>query len=205
MVVTSILISIYQMLFPVFTCLFQIAYLTSKKMELEQAIRLLTYIGISSSNKTAWADLGSGRGLFTRALASLLAPGSTITAVDTDAASLGSIQSTDGVVVKKVRADFVQDTLALGELDGILMANSLHYVQDKNTFIKKMERCLGKGGQFLIVEYDMDKPNPWVPYPVSFETLKELFSAAGYAAIHRIADMPSIYNRSKIYSAVIGK
>ena len=42
------------------------------------------------------------------------------------------------VVVKTIESDFVHDDLNLENLDGILMANALHFVRHKKSFIEKM-------------------------------------------------------------------
>src|SRR3712207_757173 len=82
-----------------------------------------------------WADLGAGSGNFTRALAELLGPGSTIFAVDRNAwlitqlsAALARVPSQTTIVAKL--GDFT-GPLELPPLDGILMANALHFVRDQ--------------------------------------------------------------------------
>jgi len=56
---------------------------------------------------------------------------------------------------------------------------------------------------FLIVEYDTDIANPWVPYPLSFNTIKTLFVTTGFHSINKINEIPSRFNRAKIYSVFI--
>src|SRR5260370_14756439 len=73
-----------------------------------------------------WADLGAGEGAFTLALADLLGPGSHITAVDKDGGALRSI----GHGIETRVADFTKG-LDLHALDGVVMANSLHFVRNK--------------------------------------------------------------------------
>lgn len=172
-------------------------------MHLQEAIALIHNSYLSATGPVTWADLGCGTGLFTHALASLLPAGSLIYAIDTDRASLTGIADHNNVVIEKVRQDFVQDEWPFETLDGILMANSLHYVKDKSAFIKKANHHLTESGCFLLVEYDTDTPNPWVPYPLSYNSLKQLFEKAGYRSVEKLAEKPSIYGRAKLYSAYI--
>jgi hypothetical protein len=83
------------------------------------------------------------------------------------------------------------------------MANSLHYVRDKTAFIKNIERSFVQKGSFLIIEYDTEQANPWVPYPINFSSLKQLFNKAGYAVVEKISETPSAYGPRNIYSAWI--
>jgi ubiquinone/menaquinone biosynthesis C-methylase UbiE len=175
-------------------------------MQLKDAIALLQHKNIDPSVTQTWTDLGCGSGLFTSALASLLQSGSIIYAVDRNLSALNKITSSNKVFIKPIAADFIEDPLDFNELDGILMANSLHYVKDKPAFIHKIISYLKPGGCFLIVEYDTDKPvSTWVPYPVSFQTLTKLFGAADYTSAIKLHEQPSLYNRGNIYSAIVTK
>jgi hypothetical protein len=46
---------------------------------------------------------------------------------------------------------------------------------------------------FLIVEYDMNNANRWVPYPLSFRYLKQLFQKSGYCLIEKLREYPSVF------------
>jgi len=71
-------------------------------MELKQAIALLSNDWLREMNAANWADLGSGKGTFTLALADLSKPGSLIYAVDKDAKALGQIvPATNQVKIEK--------------------------------------------------------------------------------------------------------
>jgi trans-aconitate methyltransferase len=172
-------------------------------MELQQAIALIQNKYIISGSPQVWADLGCGSGLFTKALANELAAGSIIYAVDENKAALQQIESAGNVLIKTVHADFANDQLGFQNLNGVLMANALHFVKDKIQCIQKLAAYCSAQHSFLMVEYDTDTPNPWVPYPLAFASLKRLFEQCGYTFIHKINEMPSRYNRSKIYSAII--
>src|SRR5215218_7411220 len=116
-------------------------FLSFVKVELKQAITLIRHDSLAREDTTCWADLGCGAGLFTHALAHFLQPGSTIYAVDTNREVLSGIAPLSGsIYLEKMQADFIKESLPLHDLDGILLANSLHYVRDKVTFLEKAKR-----------------------------------------------------------------
>lgn len=173
-------------------------------MHHDQALELLTFEGNSMPTRQEWVDFGCGSGTFTLALASLLNHKSHITAVDRKASSLNQIPDHfDNVFIQKMCAGFTDVEFPLNNLDGILMANSLHYIQDQQTFIKRIKQFLKPDGKFLIVEYDTDLANRWIPYPLEYEKLKQLFKKEGFSSIKKINEKPSKYNKSNLYSAVI--
>ncbi len=86
------------------------------------------------------------------------------------------------------------------------MANALHYVRDKEAFLEKLKAHLTPTGRFLLVEYDTDKPSPpWVPYPVSFQSLTALFRRIGFETAQKLGERPSIYGRANLYAALIAR
>lgn len=172
-------------------------------MQLHDAIALINHPQVSTGVPTTWADFGCGAGLFTNALATLLAPGSKIYAVDKNVKTFRANQHTGDVYFQTVNADFTADSINIGDLDGILMANSLHFVSDKISFIKQCVKYFRGQKVFLIVEYDTDTPNPWVPYPVSFESLSRLFMSLGFSQYQKIYELRSQYNRNEIYSTIV--
>jgi len=149
-----------------------------------------------------WADLGCGSGLFTEALARILPAGSIVEGVDThpDLPVVDRLRPAlpVGSRLLPITANFEKDDLPFNGLDGILMANSFHYIQDKPALIKKLQTYTLPNAPFIIVEYDTDTPVArWVPYPVSFASLKKLFPAA-----QKLAQHPSVYGRANIYAAI---
>ena len=173
-------------------------------MLLAEAIEMLADSGVEALGPTTWADLGCGDGTFTLALAARLAAGSTIHAMDRDASALRNIPSAHkGVRIKTHRGDFTNQTWPFADLDGILMANSLHYVDDHATLIRACERRMTSPRRFLIVEYDTNEASRWLPYPVSQSRLTGLFASAGYSSIRMLRSRPSVYRRASLYAAVI--
>lgn len=144
-----------------------------------------------------WADLGAGEGAFTLALADLLGPGAHITAVDRDAGSLKRLGNT--AIETKV-ADFTRP-LDLSNLDGIVMANSLHFVRNKAPVLESVRGMLRPGGKLIVVEYGTDRGNPWVPHPFTYEQWERMAAQAGFEKTRLLRTIPSRYTGS-MYSAV---
>jgi hypothetical protein len=70
--------------------------------------------------------------------------------------------------------------------------------------IKKFKNYLRNGaGVFILIEYDTDKGNQWVPFPFSFARVRSLFGDAGFSKIEKIGERQSLYRRDSIYAALI--
>jgi SAM-dependent methyltransferase len=154
-----------------------------------------------SPEPATWADLGCGDGTFTLALASLLPVGSTIYAVDQDAAALRALPNRfHGSRIVPQQADFTHQPWPFADLDGVLMANSLHYVRHQGAYVRNCASQLRSHHQFLIVEYDLRRGNPWVPYPLDRNSADQLFRNAGYSSISILGTRPSRYQRGSLYA-----
>jgi SAM-dependent methyltransferase len=147
-----------------------------------------------------WADLGAGEGTFTRALARLLGRGSRIYAVDRDPRALATLQRWvphDGVAVVPVTADFSRPfdlpTLDAAPLDGLLFANSLHFVRRPEMVVKGLVAQLRPGGRVVIVEYDRRGASRWVPFPIPATGVAALAAAAGLISPTITATRPSAF------------
>lgn len=173
-------------------------------MKIESAINLIEQ-GIASniSVPQAWADLGAGSGLFSRALATILPEGSTIYMVDKVSQKSNNIDLSKTISFQFLQLDFVTDNLPFNELDGLLMANALHFVEDKVLLLQKLKSRVHSQGRLIIVEYDTNISNPWVPYPVKLNELKQLGKEAGFHHLKYIGGTSSIYRKEGIYSALL--
>lgn len=166
-------------------------------------VHLLKDAGIATGQ--TWADLGAGTGAFTLALAELLGTSGTIYAVDRDANALSqqadSMRSRfPSITVNYITADFTTK-LDLPPLNGIIMANSLHFVRDQAAVIKQAKAYLTDHGRLVLVEYNTDRGNQYVPYPLSFPTWKQLATRCGFTHTLQIGARPSRF-LDEIYSAV---
>ena len=175
-------------------------------MELATAVGLIEQGVTRMPTPQKWVDLGAGKGLFTNALAVLLGAGSMVYAVDKDQRALNEIKikSTAASIIK-LRKNFVVENLDWEKWDGVLMANALHFVSDPLPLLQKIKESLQPGGRVILVEYDTDNPNPWVPHPVSFLSLKKLIQDTGFESPKKLGEEPSLFNRATIYSASVEK
>ena len=152
-----------------------------------------------------WADLGSGAGAFTLALADLLGPTGSIYTVDRDSRALRvQVRALHdifpNVSITPLVADFTLP-LELPPLDGIVMANSLHFERDKLAVLRLVGGYLRPAGRLVLVEYDTDHGTPWVPFPLSFRSWMTLAAEPGFRETRQLASVPSRLLGS-IYSAL---
>jgi ubiquinone/menaquinone biosynthesis C-methylase UbiE len=152
-----------------------------------------------------WADIGAGTGTFTRALHSLLAPGSRIYAVDRDPSAIAALRKIGDDVIP-VQDDFSSKTFRVPgsdepALDGMLLANALHFVPDVHDVLFRLVRLVKPGGRVVIVEYDRRAKSRWVPYPIASDRWADVASAAGLERPTVTARRPSEY-AGELYVAV---
>lgn len=143
-----------------------------------------------------WADLGAGEGAFTLALAGLIGPEGHVVAVDNDARALRAI----GHGIETRVADFSMP-LDLHDLDGVVMANSLHFVRDKQPVLARVHSMLRRGGRLIVVEYGAERGNPWVPYPFTYQQWEAMAARAGFKNTRLLKTVPSRWLGS-MYSSV---
>lgn len=154
-----------------------------------------------------WLELGAGSGAFTLALVDVLGASAQVVAIDRDSAALRKLEqatasrfpSSD---VRTIVGDFTRP-LAVEPLsfDGVLMANSLHFVRDKVPVLRAAIDALRPGGRLLIVEYGADRGNPWVPWPIGYARWEKLTAQVGLLDTRRIGEVPSRFLGS-MYAAV---
>jgi len=148
-----------------------------------------------------WADFGSGRGAFTLALAELLGPGATIYSIDREAGALREqarlmAERFPATRLHTLAADFTRPLpSALPALDGLVMANALHYVPDrqKAAAVLRVKSYLKPGGRWLLVEYNVGRGNPWVPHPLAYPTWEALARQCGFEHVRLLATRPSSF------------
>ena len=174
-------------------------------MDHQDHVRLLRD-GISSPGGVG-AELGSGRGAFTFALAELIGPEGTIYSVDRNQAALRdqarSFQkrsTNHQPIIHYLNKDYMQP-ISLPPLNGLLMANTLHFHEHKAVILKLIHDYLVPNGRIILVEYNSDLGNTWVPYPISYDSWRSSAEKIGYAGTHLLEKVPSSF-MGEIYSAI---
>jgi SAM-dependent methyltransferase len=149
-----------------------------------------------------WADLGAGTGAFTRALAELLGPTATIYAVDQDVRAVRGLEFAPSAGARIVYqfADFTQH-LELPVLDGVLIANALHYARDQAGVLKRIAGHLRPGGRLVLVEYEGRAASYAVPFPMPFDRFEGLCRAAGLEPPVLLGSRASRYG-GRMYAAL---
>ncbi len=130
-----------------------------------------------------------------------------IVSVDRDARALREQEQVmaerfPGVRLARAVADF-RYAMPLPALDGIVMANALHFIPrtEQVEAVRRLVSHLRPGGRFLVVEYDAERGNPWVPHPFRPATWQRMAAEAGLADTREIGRVPSRW-MGAIWSAV---
>lgn len=161
--------------------------------------RLLLAPALSKNDGGVWADVGCGDGIFTFLLCEMLTPGSTVYAVDRDRPALERVAQRKGTLslaceLATIHADFTRlRPLHLPPLDGILLANSLHFVADKPPVLTTLASLLRPGGKLVLVEYNTRRGNSAVPFPLHESDFATLAEAAGLEQAQIVARAPSTF------------
>jgi tRNA A58 N-methylase Trm61 len=154
-----------------------------------------------------WADFGSGTGAFTLALADLIGPTGVIYSIEQDRSALAQQERSlrerfPNSIVHYRPADFTQPIRdSVPTLDGIVMANSLHFHRRPEPIVQLLKSYLQPQGRFIIVEYNIEQGNSAVPYPVSFPQWEKLAARCGFTDTRLLMTRPSRF-LTEIYSAV---
>ncbi len=152
-----------------------------------------------------WADFGSGTGAFTLALAELIQPDGLIYSIDRDGSALKTQEGRmkarfPEAQVHYLKADYT-DPLPLPALDGIVAANTLHFLKEKEPVLKQLFDYLKPAGRMVLVEYNFQRGNYAVPYPLPYPNWERLAERAGFASTQLLVTRPSRFLH-EIYSAL---
>lgn len=128
----------------------------------------------------------------------LLGNDSVIHAVDINYQTMEPYLNGNRIVYHQL--DFSDGSLPFSELDGFLLANSLHFVNDKKSVVSELKRRLKTNGTLIIIEYESDKGNRWVPYPIPLQSLRGLLTEVGFRQIKVIGKRASLYGGRAMYA-----
>ncbi len=188
--------------------------------------------GIAGSGGGIWADVGCGEGIFTYLLSTILPEGSEVYAIDKDKRALqvlkenladdGLIETEFGklsllgqfrsqtefwneakAVVYVRQADFTRP-LSVPPLDGLLLANSLHFGRDKRSVLARLVGLLKLGGRLIVIEYNTKRGNYAVPYPLHESEFLTLVKEVGLEEGRILTKVPSTF-LGEMYSGLAVK
>jgi SAM-dependent methyltransferase len=118
--------------------------------------------------------------------------------VDRDADAITALTrwaAHDAPNVNVVHADFRRPLTFPGlqptALDGMLLANALHFVRDPGAVLARLVTHLRPGGRVVLIEYDRRRASPWVPHPIPSASLPSLAAAVGLTTPEVTATRPS--------------
>jgi ubiquinone/menaquinone biosynthesis C-methylase UbiE len=159
--------------------------------------RTLLRPGVVAGSGGVWADLGCGDGIFTTALYTLLGPDSEIYAVDKNRRVLVALESRfvayhPAAVIHPVQADFTRP-LDVPPLEGIVMANALHFLREKVPVVRSVAGLLKPAGCLIVVEYNTGQSNYAVPHPLDEYGFLALIQEAGLHEGRILARIPSTF------------
>jgi len=133
------------------------------------------------------ADIGTGTGYFAFPIAKKAAK---VIAIDIDQRFLDYIRHKKQT--QKIGANI--DTrltapdspgLKIGEADVVLIVDTLHHIENRIEYLKKLRNDLRKGGVLVIVDFKKEKtpPGPPVGLRLSQEQVEAELKAAGFAVL----------------------
>jgi arsenite methyltransferase len=134
------------------------------------------------------ADIGAGSGYFTRRVSRAVGATGVVWAIDIAPEVLDYLEARarreghSNIRIQHVPADDPQ--LPPGGVDTILMVDTLHYVKDRASYVKKLRAGLAPGGRVVVIDFVPKSPEerPWGPPPeqkMSREEVDAAMAAAG--------------------------
>ena len=130
------------------------------------------------------ADLGSGSGLFTRALARAVAPGGTALAVDIDQALLAIVlRSAERSKLTNIRAvqAAADDPRLPSPVDLIFICDTFHHLPDKPAYARTLARYTKPGGRVAVIDFTNEWPSGHEQMRYTLQDLDGWMTTAGFA------------------------
>jgi len=148
-----------------------------------------------------WADFGAGTGNFTRALRQLIHDKDITYAIDRDERALSQLAANINGSVQTIVADFTQP-IDLPALDGILIANALHFVRDQAKALHHIHDYLKPRGRLIVVEYDVKTPRGYIPFPLPYTRFERYADGAGFTDMQHIGSRTSPRTSVTMYAGL---
>lgn len=135
------------------------------------------------------ADVGAGSGYFTLRLARAVGPAGSVLAVDANADLLahldGRLREAGLANARTLLVPKDDPKLPPGSLDTVLIVDTLHYVQDRAAWLKKVRSGLAPGGRVVVIDFvpkSVEK-RPWGPPPSQWMSREEVDASMAEAGL----------------------
>jgi ubiquinone/menaquinone biosynthesis C-methylase UbiE len=146
------------------------------------------------------ADVGAGTGYFTRYLTAAVGEGGTVFAVDTEPSLVVHLRERAEVEhapnVVPILASPDNPRLPAGTVDLVLMVDTLHHIDDRVSYLRRLQRVLKPGGRVAIVDFKKEGDVPVGPPPehrLARSQVVEEFQSAGYRLVAAPEVLPYQY------------
>jgi arsenite methyltransferase len=153
-----------------------------ERVERMEVARVVGALGLKPGQLVV--DLGSGSGLFTRALARAVAPEGTAYAVDIDAELLKIVESS----AKRSALKNLKTVLAAPDdpklpqaVDVIFICDTFHHLPDKPTYARTLSRYVKPGGRVAVIDFTNDWPGGHDAMRYTPDDLDRWMTDAGFA------------------------
>jgi ubiquinone/menaquinone biosynthesis C-methylase UbiE len=139
------------------------------------------------------ADIGVGTGYFAFPIAKKAAK---VIAIDIDKRFLDYIEQKKQT--QKIGANIEtrltapdSSGLRTHEADMVLIVDTYHHIEDRIEYLKKLKKCLRKGGVLVIIEFKKEKtpPGPPVELRLAEEQVESELKSAGFTSVSADRDM----------------
>jgi arsenite methyltransferase len=152
-----------------------------ERVERMEVSRVVSALGLKPGQLVV--DLGSGSGLFTRALARSVAPNGTAYAVDIDPALLKIVEnSAKRSAIKNLTTVLAapDDPKLPQAVDLIFICDTFHHLPDKPTYARTLYRYLKPGGRVAVIDFTSDWPGGHDAMRYTPDDLEGWMTSAGF-------------------------
>jgi arsenite methyltransferase len=143
-------------------------------------------------------DIGAGSGYFTRRFANAVGPSGAAIGLDVEPGMVDYMKadakklSLQNYHARVVKAD--NPELAPDSADVIFFCDTLHHVDDRLAYLRKLAPALKPGGRIAIVDFKKDAPEgPPKRMKISREQMIDQFTKAGYHMVREHKFLPYQY------------
>jgi len=145
------------------------------------------------------ADLGAGTGYFSPYLSAAVGDGGTVYALEVEPKLVEHLKDR----AEKGRLRNVVPLLALaadaglpaGGVDLILIVDTLHHIDDRPAYLRRLRQSLKPNGRVAVIDFEMEKTpvGPPLDHRLAREQVIEEFNLAGYKLIDEPRILPYQY------------